>query len=122
MLDATRPGLAGRRVLVVEDDYMIADELCRHLEDAGADVLGPVPDVATALELLAAEGALDGAVLDVNLGGEMAWPVADTLLARGVPFLFATGYDASVIPAAYAGVRRCEKPAEPARVVRALFG
>lgn len=72
MLDAARPDLTGRRVLVVEDDYTIADVLCRHLEGAGADVLGPVPDVAGALELLAAEDALDGAVLDVNLGGEMA--------------------------------------------------
>lgn len=122
MLDATLPDLAGRRVLVVEDDYTVADVLCQHLEDAGADVLGPVPDVAGALELLAAEGAPDGAVLDVNLGGEMVWPVADALRARGVPFLFATGYDASAIPARYAGVRRCEKPVEPSQIARTLFG
>lgn len=48
--------------------------------------------------------------------------MADALRARGVPFLFATGYDASVIPARYAGVRRCEKPVEPSQIARALFG
>ncbi|MBV9783442.1 MAG: response regulator [Acidisphaera sp.] len=118
----TRPDLAGRRVLVVENEYLIAEALREALEDAGAGVLGPVPDVAAALNLLAAGAAPDGAVLDVNLGDEMAWPVADALLARGVPFVLATGYDASVIPARYAGVRRCEKPADLDEIARALFG
>jgi len=117
-----RPGLAGRRVLVVEDDYLIATALCQELEDAGAEVVGPAPDVAAALELLAVEGAINGAVLDVNLGGEMAWPVAEALLAHGVPFAFTTGYDASSIPARYARVARCEKPVGLAEIARALDG
>lgn len=114
------PGLAGRRVLLVEDDYMIADVLCQELEGAGAEILGPVPDVQAALELLAAGGAIDAAVLDVNLGGEMVWPVADALLARGVPFVFATGYDRAAIPARYARVACCEKPVGPDAIARAL--
>ena len=58
----------------------------------------------------------------LNLGNEMAWPVADALLARGVPFVLATGYDAAVIPTRYAAVRRCEKPADLDEIARALFG
>lgn len=107
--------------LVVEDDYVIADALGQELEAAGAEVVGPAPDMAAALALLA-EGAVDAAVLDVNLGGEMAWPVADALLARGVSFVFATGYDASVIPARYASVACCEKPVGLAEIARALAG
>ena len=117
----SRAGLAGRRVLVAEDDYLIADALCQGLEAAGAEVVGPAPDVAAALALLA-EGTVDAAVLDVNLGGEMAWPAADALLARGVRFVFATGYDASVIPARYAGVTCCEKPVRLVEIARALAG
>ena len=121
MLDARHhPGLTGRRVLLVEDDYFVADVLCQELESAGAEVVGPASDVAAALALIEAEPAIGGAVLDVHLGGEMVWPVADVLLARGVPVVFATGYDASAIPARYAGVGRCEKPVEPARIARAL--
>ena len=121
MLDAPRfPGLAGRRVLLVEDDYMIADVLREELEGAGAEVLGPAPDVETALRLLAAGKAVDAAVLDVNLGGTMSWPVAEVLFARGVSFVFATGYDAGTIPGHYAGVPCCEKPVELAEIARAL--
>ena len=111
--------LAGLRLLVVEDDYMIADELRQELSRAGAVVVGPVATAAEALALVAA-GGLDGAVLDVNLAGERGFAVADALRARGVPFVFATGYDRSVIPAAYADVPYCEKPAGARKVARAL--
>lgn len=112
--------LRDRRVLVVEDEYMLADTMERGLRKAGATVLGPVPSVAQALALLAAEPDIDAAVLDINLDGERVFPVADALAARGVPFLFTTGYDASDLPAAYAGVTRCGKPVDVAAVVRAL--
>ncbi|MGI4946815.1 MAG: response regulator [Janthinobacterium lividum] len=121
MLDAVpHAALAGRRVLLVEDDYLLAEVLRQELEDAGTHVLGPVPDVAAALALLAAEDVVDVAVLDVNLNGTMPWPVADALLARGVAFVFLTGYDASAVPARYAGVPCCEKPVELAEVACAL--
>lgn len=102
--------LRGRRVLVVEDEYMLAEDLRQELEDQGAEVLAPVPTVAEALELLHQGPAPDLAILDINLQGEMVYPVADALRAQAIPFLFATGYDAQAIPPAYADVPRAEKP------------
>ena len=98
------------RILIVEDEYMLADELQRELSRAGAVVVGPVPTVAMALDLLAREADLDGAVLDVNLGGDLVYPVADALAGRKVPFVFVTGYDAQVLPPRFAYAPRCEKP------------
>ncbi|MFC0410676.1 response regulator [Roseomonas elaeocarpi] len=118
-----KPALTGRRLLVAEDDYLIADEMRELLEESGAEVVGPAPTVRDAMELLAGAGAIDGAVLDVNLRGEMSYGVADALLARGVPFVFVTGYDSGVIPQRYAAVGRCEKPVRIDAVLRALgFG
>lgn len=111
-----------RRVLVVEDDWFSADDLMVEFQRGGIEVVGPVSRVQDALRLLAAAGPLDGAVLDINLGGDMVYPVAEALRARGVAFVFATGYDAGVIPTAYAGVVRCQKPINPAKVRQALFG
>ncbi len=104
--------LRGRRVLVVEDEYLLAEDLRQELERQGAEVLGPVPTVAEALELLATGPAPSIAILDINLQGEMAFPVADALRERAIPFVFATGYDAQAIPPAYADVPRMEKPLE----------
>ena len=115
------PFLEGRRVLVVEDEYLLAEDLHEELERQGAEVLGPVASVAEALELLRQGPAPHMAILDINLGGEMAYPVADALLARGIPFLFATGYDAWSIPEAYADVPRMEKPVE-LRSLRPVLG
>ena len=92
---------------------MLAEEVREELEEVGAQVLGPVPSVNDALELLAAEPAPDMAILDINLGGEMVYPVADALRAQGIPFLFATGYEPWAIPDAYKDVPRVEKPVEP---------
>ena len=102
--------LRGRRVLVVEDEYILAEDLRQELEDQGAKVLGPVPTVAEALELLRQGPAPDLAILDINLQGEMVYPVADALRAQAIPFLFATRYDAWAIPSAYVDVPRAEKP------------
>jgi len=112
--------LQGRRVLMVEDEYMIAEEIASVLGDAGADVLGPVPSVNDAMRLVAAEDRMDCALLDVNLGNETIWPVVDALLARGVPLVLATGYDAGAIPKAYAHLPHCEKPASGQDLARAL--
>ena len=119
---ATGAPLVGRRVLIVEDEYFIANEMRQTFEAAGAEVLGPVSTVQAALNLLDQIPDLDGAVLDLNLQGEMGYPVADALLARQVPFVFATGYDALYIPAKYQGVIRCEKPVEARQIARMLFG
>ncbi|WP_207103034.1 response regulator [Paracoccus shandongensis] len=100
----------GRRVLVVEDEYIIAEDLREELEREGALVLGPVASVAAALDLLQGGPRPDTAILDINLRGERVFPVADRLRAMGVPFVFATGYDAEAIPRDYADVPRIEKP------------
>jgi CheY-like chemotaxis protein len=122
MADSAALALGGRRILVVEDEYLLATDLAQTLEEFGAVVVGPAATVARALTLVAAEARLDGAVLDLNLGGERSYPVADALVARGVPFVFVTGYDGWVVPAAHAQAPRCEKPFDPAALVRALSG
>src|SRR5215213_12037178 len=91
------PALAAWRVLVVEDEWLIAAEIGRALEGAGAVVLGPAHSVEQALALLRDGAGPDGAgpdaaLLDVNLRGEAATPVALALAGRGVPFALVTAY------------------------------
>lgn len=114
------PGIAGRRLLVVEDEYLIASDLASWLEEQDAEVLGPVPSVEDALALLDAGPSPDAAVLDINLGDEQVFPVADALQAADVPFVFLSGYDVRVIPGHYDGVARCAKPLDRTRLLRAL--
>lgn len=121
--DRTVPAaLAKRRILLVEDDYFIVSDLARSFEAGGAEVVGPAATVADGLTLLAETRDLDAAVLDINLQGEMVFPLADALAARGIPFVFATGYDREMVPPRYADVAHCEKPVEPGAIARALFG
>lgn len=112
--------LAGCRILVVEDEYMMAEDLREELEEAGAIVLGPTPDIDDALSLLASERRIDGAVLDVNLGGKLSYPLADELLRRGVPLLLTTGYDLHTVPEKYHHLPRCDKPVRAAAVSEAI--
>lgn len=114
--------LAGRSVLLVEDDYLIAEDMACQLKAGGAEVIGPVASVGAAIELIEQTERIDGAVVDINLQGAMAWPIADVLLRRGVRFVFATGYDSASIPARYAEIVRCEKPATPHKIAKVLFG
>src|SRR5664279_948568 len=84
--------LSGSRVLVVEDEMIVAWLLEDMLADLGCAVVGPAANVNQALAMIDA-AAIDVAVLDVNLNGQMSYPIADALAARGVPFVFVTGYD-----------------------------
>ena len=121
MTEDQRSGaLTGLKVLVVEDQYFLADEISQALTDAGADVVGPFREMADGYEALERNPNLAGAVLDINLDGIMVFPIADALRARGVPFLFTTGYDERSIPTAYCDVPRCEKPINAADVIRRL--
>jgi CheY-like chemotaxis protein len=108
------------RILVVEDEYLLADELATELAVEGATVLGPAPSVEQALALLDDRPLPDGAILDLNLGGEPAFPVADALIGRGVPLIFTTGYDADALPERFAHIPRCEKPINIRRITTAL--
>jgi len=104
------PVLRNCRVLIAEDEFLLADELQADLEEAGAIVIGPVSALADAIALIEVEQHIDAAILDANLGGEMVFPAADLLIARGVTIVFTTGYDASIIPSRFGTVTRCEKP------------
>lgn len=107
-------------ILVAEDEYLLADELRTELLEAGAVVIGPAATLADAIALLQDAPRVDGAVLDLNLGGEMAYPLADLLLGRNAPFIFTTGYDATAIPARFSSAPRCEKPVDMKRVAQAI--
>lgn len=112
---------AGKRILIVEDEYFLADETRQKLEQLGATVVGPAANVEDALRLIASS-EIDGAILDVHLGDEFVFPVADELEVADVPFVFATGYDPAVIPAKFSGFALCEKPTELGKIASALFG
>ena len=113
------PG-GGKRLLVVEDEFVIALDLQNLLEAAGHEVVALAASVADALALLDGGGdaepgrrrppILDGAVLDVNLRGEPATPVADALAARGVPFVFVSGYGAAGRPPGHEAAPVLAKP------------
>jgi ActR/RegA family two-component response regulator len=121
MGDENAGPLTGQHLLIVEDEYIIASDLARSLEERGAEVVGLAGSVEDALELVAANGArIDCAVLDVNLRDERVYPVADALIALGLPFIFTTGYDTVAIPDAYSCAPRCEKPVDIMLLVRQL--
>lgn len=117
----TTPQLAGKTVLVVEDEYFQAMEAKEWLEDAGARVVGPSGDpqqIATFLTGL----RVDAAVVDVNLGHGADFTVPLDLRRRGIPFLLVTGYDCDVLPEELAAMRCMSKPATKARLIEAVGG
>jgi DNA-binding response OmpR family regulator len=98
-------------VLVVEDDYFLANELASMLEGAGAVTLGPAADVATALGLIEhSDPKPDLAVLDINLNGALVFAVADELARLDIPFLFASGSKIESVPEEHRDRPFCEKP------------
>jgi DNA-binding NtrC family response regulator len=112
--------LRGRRVMIVEDELLVAMELESLLEDQGCAVVGPAPTVDRALTLLDRERP-DAVILDVNLDGQTAIPVAAALNARGVPFVLATGYgNAQACEPELKGAPRIDKPVSHDRLVRVL--
>lgn len=88
------------RLLVVEDEYLIAEDLSRILRSLGIEVVGPTGKVDRAIALTEQE-ALDGALLDVKLDGNMSLNLADALCNKGVPLIFITGYDRELLPARF---------------------
>ena len=112
--------LRGRRVMIVEDEMLVAMELESLLENQGCDVVGPAPTVQRALALLDRERP-DAAILDLNLDGQTAIPVAAALNARGIPFLLASGYgNAQSLQPELEGAPRVDKPVSRDRLVRTL--
>jgi ActR/RegA family two-component response regulator len=111
--------LAGKRILVVEDDRVIAEDLAHQMASEGAKIIGPVATVNGALNAIAST-APEGATLNIQLRDELVFPVADVLGVLNIPFVFLTGYSLSDVPARYATVSHLRKPAMPHAVCRAL--
>jgi CheY-like chemotaxis protein len=110
---------APQRILLVEDELLIALLLQGMLEDLGWSVVGPAARVDEALAMLEAE-PVDAALLDVSLNRELSYPVADALIRRGIPFAFSTGYERGRLPAAYRDNAYLQKPFEAAELGRVL--
>ena len=104
--------LAGLRILVVEDEYLIAAELEEAVSQLGAQVVGPVGRLQPALEL-ARNNPLDGAILDVKLDAEMSCSVAQELMARGIPVVLCSGYEPEQMPESLRHLPRIRKPFSP---------
>jgi CheY-like chemotaxis protein len=97
------------RILIVEDDFVVALDMSEIIAELGGTVIGPVGQLAEGLALAETEG-LSGAILDINLGGENSFALADRLLARGVPVIFATGYESTMVPKRFAAIPKLSKP------------
>lgn len=111
--------LSGLRILVVEDEFFLAADLEDALTRAGAEVVGPTADLDEAMCQVEADG-FDFAVVDVNLRGRFSYELADALVAREVPFVFATAYGRADIPMRHKDRPHIEKPYDPRTLVRSL--
>jgi CheY-like chemotaxis protein len=105
----TDPSAQLRRALIVEDEVMVAMYVEELLTDLGYDTVAVATGLEQALSL-ARDGAFDFAVLDINLNGRLSFPVADVLSARGIPFLFASGYGCKGVNDNYKDAVRIQKP------------
>jgi CheY-like chemotaxis protein len=115
------PAISRKRILVVEDELLIRMLLEEMLLDLGFDVAGAAGRIEEAVEM-ARTLDFDAAVVDVNMNGTPIVPVADILAARGVPFVFATGYGARGIPEPYRGRPVLQKPFQIENLKHALAG
>lgn len=113
--------LGGRKILVVEDDYLEALALAEMLQAAGADVIGPVSEIQEALSFVEKGDDVDAAILDVDLHGQKSYPVAQALAARQIRFVFATGYGEEAIDQAYRAYPRVQKPFDGRALVNVLL-
>ncbi len=114
------PQLKDLRVLVVEDEALIALQLEDMLMELGCAVIGPASRVGRALELLDGE-PVEAAVLDLNIAGELVYPVADELRSRGLPYIFVTGYGTSGLSEPYRSRPILEKPFARRELLRAML-
>jgi DNA-binding response OmpR family regulator len=109
------------RVLVVEDEPLIAFDVADHLRQAGFEVVGPATSVSAALKLLDSQGC-DLAVLDVNLGRETAAPIADVLYSKSLPFVALSGYSSEQLPEIFQRAPMLTKPVDSKKLVHLLRG
>jgi len=119
MIDERTTPLNGTRVLVIEDEYYLADDLSRALARAGAEIVGPIGTLEEASRQVEAD-EFDCAVLDMNLRGEFVFQLAERLVDARTPFIIATGYNQASLPDILVDVPRIEKPFAPHQVVEAI--
>lgn len=112
--------LSGRSVLIVEDEYFLADDIVEVLRELGARIVGPVGELEEATGLVNGDIVIDAAVVDINLRSQLAFPLARMLKARKVPFVFTTGYDGSSVEREFHDVPLWEKPLDVAAMARDL--
>lgn len=117
MTDAV--SLTGRRVLVVEDEALIAMLIEETLADIGCETVGTASDLVDALDKVRAL-AFDVAILDINLNGQRSFPVAEALAARGIPFVISSGYGSERLPPALQGRPTLQKPFQLSDIEQAL--
>lgn len=115
---AVAGALAGKRILIVEDQYLIASDLRRALEGVAAVVVGPAGTASQGLAL--AEGEIDAAILDINLRGTMSLEIAERLASRAIPYMFLTGKDGWAVPETFRHVPRVLKPYKMSAVLDCL--
>ena len=108
--------LSGCRVLIVEDEHLLAMDLEDTLKTHGAHIIGPYGNLDAAYRR-AERDHFDVGIIDINLRDDAAYPVADELMRQHIPFCFCTGYDASVVPDRFAGARVFRKPYDTSEVV-----
>lgn len=111
--------LNGKRIVVVEDDYLLATDMCRDLRASGAVVLGPAPTPFYAQQLIRRNN-IDAAVLDIRLHGTTVFELAAQFQDRGVPIIFVTAYDRSELPARFRQAPLFQKPVLAARLMNEL--
>lgn len=109
---------SNKRLLIVEDEYFLAEETGRKLRELGALLIGPVSDIPRALDLIETR-QVDAAILDLQLDANLAFPVAETLDRQELPYVFAVGHSP---PAGFTGFVLCEKAADIEHIAKALFG
>jgi CheY-like chemotaxis protein len=120
-LQSDSPGpLTGRRVLVIEDEYFLADDIARALTALGARVVGPYGDLDEATVVVDRDIAIDAAIMDINLRNEMVFPLARLLRSRKVPLVFTTGYDRNAIAPEFQDVQLWGKPLDIKAMAREL--
>ena len=120
-LTSTARPLKGKRLLIVEDEPLVAMDMAGQLAGAGAEVVGPAGNAAEAMKLIA-EGGLDVAVLDANLAGEPVDDIAAALTRANVPFAFVTGYGRESLPRSFATAEMLSKPFDANRLLTVVTG
>jgi len=115
----TDPALAGLRIMVVEDEFLVSMMIETILEDEACKIIGPYTNITDALSAVR-QVKTDCAFLDVNLHDEKIYPVAEILAHRGIPFVLLTGYGESAVPENRPGWHVCTKPFTPDQLITSL--